>query len=239
MCLRFRHIRRHIWPSDSVLNVSLVENNTLYCAESIVAGVGFSSDHCHDLTNHGRHEYRELEHICNFGLSEQFNGFRDFLLSRFRIKPVARLITAKVTIGMNLPTSRARVLKDGLIKLVAHVNAMFNDSSMYCMPIQVDRFNMAALSMRKQLEVVSSTAIFVVAAGGGSYISLCLPDWGTRIIFYDLADIPHDTHLYSQVHPSTTVYVQVNASVMHKDVSKAIHNSLLKFCYWHNDASVM
>lgn len=151
-------------------------STTMVCAKTAVAGLGMLTDH--GLNDHGWHPSSE-QHVQNAGKGALFFQFRNFMLR-----------------NLGLPLT---IPKEGMIRVVlsAHssgepdrdVDFAFQYAALkQAFPsIDLRIVELAKLSIKEQVELVSQTHIFASTCGGGSMTATFLPRGASLVLFYSEA----------------------------------------------------
>ena len=238
VCDRLTDFFHLVFPSQLSLET---DPDAVVCFEKVIAGIGYHSDHCIDVTAHGRRQFRHDEHICNLGLSPMFRNFREFITNRLNISDpqyTAGDRSGKLVILVSGEASpgRARKHYKGWGDLARIITGAVSNWTL-CGPIVVRHLNIST-SIKEQIIAVSKSAVFVSTSGSVSLISLFLRDAATRVVVFastsGKGSTKLDQQLFNQLYPSRTVYIS-DRNMTHQlsyvpHVIRAILHGLWRYC---------
>lgn len=170
----------------------MTADNASFCVTDLIVGVGMLTDHCADLTGHGR--WRDTEPNCNHGLAQQFWRFRGHLVSNARSLRRARarrvralrgnVTTAAIVVCTRRTGNKLYRLPSNYEEVMRQVAATLNQT--------IALVDMASLPIDEQIRLVSHAKLLASPAGGASFIGLFLPKGAAMIAF---SDKKHDRQL--------------------------------------------
>lgn len=156
----------------------------IICADNGLIGSGVFSDHGHNHW-HG-HTPRDFNEPHNKGRGGLFRRYRQWMMEHVGVNPRTPVqrdpYLIIVSEGSSTKKARRRVNFD------AQVNALQNRVSDRAI---IKRVQLAKLSLVEQVELMSKTAIFISATGGGTVSATFLPK-GASVILYQAKKKPLD-----------------------------------------------
>ena len=198
-----------------VLNGTTVQPT---CFETLVVGMAMYSDDCLE-GSHGRN--KDVWSLCNIGHQHQFWRFRNYMLGNVDVS-LEPPVKHKITITVRLD---ARVLKN-LDDLIATIQHTYQSEDI----VEIVVVEWHKLSLKEQLELISTTTVHITPAGGVSMISLFLPRWSTSIRLYSV-EFMLDYHIVNYLGYFTPEHIDCQAGGMIpiEDTMKYIAHGLERF----------
>lgn len=162
------------------------EGPLIICADHAVMGSGTFSDHGESHW-HGQSK-RDFDWPLNMGRGGLFRRFRHFMMTNMGVNsraPIQRKPYYKIVVAASSSDKpdRADVNFDTQVGILRKA---FEDRA------QIMVQNMTSMSAKEQLELASTTAIYMTVVGGGSVTGFFLPKGATVILFYGVKKLDWD-----------------------------------------------
>ena len=141
------------------------------CFSNMFAGIGLLSDHCLDYSHHGR---IDVPMECNYGRQSQILKFRDVILSNMKVVTQTPLQTLQVLIW-NRVSEASKAHRD--VRGLSIVRQRLESSGVKVLWVE----NWPDYSITQQLEMMSSSQVYVTSPGSGSFLGWFLPRFGTML----------------------------------------------------------
>ena len=189
--LECNHIMRKFWPLmvgiDSPYKLTTNEDaelierkpgqSSLVCARNGIAGIG-------SLTDHGlrkAHGWEESDYktIHNHGRGGSIYAFRNFMLRNMQMdtRPLHQRPGKPYKIVFSTKSSDIFIRNMDFERQIEIVRNKFPE-------LEVESYTFKEHTLRDQLEVASSAAIYVTTCGGGAVTGMFLPKGGSVFIYY-------------------------------------------------------
>lgn len=158
------------------------------CASYGAAGIGMLNDH--GKKTHGW-QPRDYETTHNMGRGASLYNFRNYMLNNLRISTSPLALKPPFSILFSVNSSQSWVRNLSFEQQIEAAEKQFSSNE-----TRIHAHVLKTLSLTKQVELTSKSAIFVTSAGGGAVTATFLPRGATLIIYYQ-----HDG---SRVHNTRT-----------------------------------
>lgn len=208
-----------------VLNDTFRNPNKMYCFRRLISGFGYLSDHCNDVSGHGRKpDLLDPSNACGQGASAIFWSFRGRILQQLRIPTdLSPAGTLKILIN-NSTSHRRRVVS---MHSLGHILHPLSGQRLFNSRIEIKVASLAQMAIRQQIMEICTSTVLVSAGGGGSIPSLFLPQYGSLHIVMGDDGVYHDLQFYTNIGYIDVTYVFLK-DLMNFD--HQIMSSLHKFC---------
>ena len=193
------------------------------CFDRLVAGT--SGDHCRDTTVHGADPGDEP---CLRNSYETLWGFRCHILRRLGIPLAPQNISRPKVIIWNRRNKRVIPNIDDII---GRIRSEFHDY------IEVETYeDWSHIHIRDQLLSVSRAAVYISAAGGGSFVGMFLPRGATKIQINFRGHL--DWHVFINMAYIQTTHIPIpsrtkNVTRMSNSIIAAVRDALIRFRHHH------
>lgn len=156
----------------------------IICADNGLIGSGVHADHGHDHW-HG-HSKRDFKNPHNKGRGGLFRRYRQWMMEHIGIDPRTPVQRDPYLIIVSEKSTRKKARKnvtfDNQVKLLKkHVGGR----------AMIKQVQLSTLSLTEQVELLSRTAVFISATGGGTVTGTFLPK-GASIVLYHAKRKPLD-----------------------------------------------
>ena len=193
--------------------------NASFCISDLMVGIGALSDHCEDITYHGRNHDKTAQ--CNYGNSHQLWQFRNHMLANAAAALLllhnnashSRTIDPRSSSPIpSLPlivvitrrgSKKSYRLPSNYEQVMTNAVALLNHS--------LALVDITSLDINEQISLISRARILISPAGGISFIGFFLPKGAAMLLFTDPLEEGYlDFGLYS------AFYVKVSYVHTHK-----------------------
>ena len=190
------------------------------CFPRLLAGMGSMTDHCLDVTMHGR---KPGPHVCNEGRAAMLWQYRNWLLEAAGGDPTLVPCRHNILVGSN---SFKRHI-DNWDEVAEAVRERLG--------LPVRRIDWAQLSIDEQLILASNTTLYLAMCGGSASPAMFMPRGGTMIIW--CSDYKLDWNLYNHMSHLRVIYFPVRDVVDIQQALRATAEALTQWVPW-SDAMV-
>jgi len=198
-CLRFYEMIPAFMKGHNPIRVLNGTSFQPMCFETVVVGMAMYSDDCLE-GSHGREQ--ETWSLCNIARQRQFWDYRNYVLTNngVSLDPPAK---HKITITKR---SDGRTLNN-LDNLVANIRDVYN------ITVEIVVVEWPKLSLKEQLELISTTTVHLTPPGGVSMIGVFLPRWSTSIRLYS-SEFRLDWHIFHYLGYMTVEHVNCAGGII-------------------------
>jgi GDP-fucose transporter C1 len=203
-------------PSAKIVDIEAFLGNAgdrHVCFPRMLAGIGTMSDHCLDVTVHGR---RPGPHVCNEGRAKMLWEYRNWLLEAASGDPKLVPCQHNILVGSN-SFKRAINNWDAVAQAVR---------DKFGLPAR--RIDWAQLSVDEQLQLASNTTLYLAMCGGSASPAMFMPRGATMIVWCN--EYKLDWNLYNHMSHLRVIFFDVKNNMV--DVKQALSATAEALTQW-------